>query len=287
MRGTLWLALSEYVVHYQSERNHQGKDNVGLCNVAKDSAGCCIIIVKKPRNLAEKYPVAGGRLHLWKDSYAAGKRTGVTEHCLRGRLVEPRRAGQQSTRFNSLNQSLGSIFWTYEENSCPRLFASWQPKSTQASALAEYFSQFLPRRLTQEFHDHHGIAQATLRVHLDNNSCLEVTVLKGKSSEVRAFADRVIAERACVMVISPSCPRATGRISMIAIAIIATITLLAASKNVISQIGKIVHAGVSDTSPAMQKDDRRNFGPHAERQLKAAPRPWSSFHSNRPGRRDN
>jgi hypothetical protein len=33
----------------------------------------------------------------------------LTEHCLRGRPVKPRRAGQQSTRFKSLIPSLGSI----------------------------------------------------------------------------------------------------------------------------------------------------------------------------------
>jgi CopG family nickel-responsive transcriptional regulator len=46
-----------------------------------------------------------------------------------------------------------------------------------------------------DFHDHHSLAQATLHVHLDHDSCLEVTVLKGPNSEVKAFADHVIAER--------------------------------------------------------------------------------------------
>jgi CopG family nickel-responsive transcriptional regulator len=53
----------------------------------------------------------------------------------------------------------------------------------------------LPKRLTQEFHDHHNLSQTTLHVHLDAASCLEVTVLKGRGAEVQAFADRVIAER--------------------------------------------------------------------------------------------
>lgn len=53
----------------------------------------------------------------------------------------------------------------------------------------------LPKRLTQDFHAHHGLAQATLHIHLDHDSCLEVTVLKGRSAEVKAFADHVIAER--------------------------------------------------------------------------------------------
>jgi CopG family transcriptional regulator, nickel-responsive regulator len=63
------------------------------------------------------------------------------------------------------------------------------------SYVYDHAARELPKRLTQEFHEHHGIAQATLHVHLDHDSCLELTVLKGKSSEVKAFADRVIAER--------------------------------------------------------------------------------------------
>lgn len=53
----------------------------------------------------------------------------------------------------------------------------------------------LPKRLTRDFHHHRDIAQATLHVHLDLESCMEVTVLKGRGSDVQHFADRVIAER--------------------------------------------------------------------------------------------
>src|SRR6202012_465659 len=53
----------------------------------------------------------------------------------------------------------------------------------------------LPKRLTKDFHDHHDLAQTTLHVHVDHDSCLEVTVLKGRGAEVKAFADHVIAER--------------------------------------------------------------------------------------------
>jgi CopG family nickel-responsive transcriptional regulator len=59
----------------------------------------------------------------------------------------------------------------------------------------DHHARDLPKRLTQGFHAHHDIAQATLHVHLDQESCLEVAVLKGKGREVRAFADAVIAER--------------------------------------------------------------------------------------------
>jgi CopG family nickel-responsive transcriptional regulator len=63
------------------------------------------------------------------------------------------------------------------------------------SYVYDHAERELPKRLTRDFHAHHDLAQATLHVHLDNDSCLEVTVLKGRSSEVKAFADHVIAER--------------------------------------------------------------------------------------------
>jgi CopG family transcriptional regulator, nickel-responsive regulator len=63
------------------------------------------------------------------------------------------------------------------------------------SYVYDHAARELPKRLTQDFHEHHSLAQATLHVHLDHDTCLEVTVLKGNSSEVKAFADHVIAER--------------------------------------------------------------------------------------------
>lgn len=53
----------------------------------------------------------------------------------------------------------------------------------------------LPRRLTGEAHDHHELGVATLHVHLDSHSCLEVAVLKGARGAVQHMADHVIAER--------------------------------------------------------------------------------------------
>jgi putative transposase len=62
---SLRLALSEYVAHYYAERNHQGKDNVllfprdtqmrrgGPVQCRERLGGCCVIIIKKPRNLAK------------------------------------------------------------------------------------------------------------------------------------------------------------------------------------------------------------------------------------------
>lgn len=63
------------------------------------------------------------------------------------------------------------------------------------SYVYDHAARELPKRLTNDYHEHHDLAQATLHVHIDHDFCLEVTVLKGHGSDVKAFADRVIAER--------------------------------------------------------------------------------------------
>jgi CopG family nickel-responsive transcriptional regulator len=59
----------------------------------------------------------------------------------------------------------------------------------------DHAARDLSRRLVQNFHGHHDLSLATLHVHLDDDSCMEVTALKGSSGEVRHFADHIIAER--------------------------------------------------------------------------------------------
>ena len=53
----------------------------------------------------------------------------------------------------------------------------------------------LGRRLTQAQHKHHDLQVATLHVHLDHDSCLEVSVLRGPAKEVRALADETVSQR--------------------------------------------------------------------------------------------
>jgi CopG family nickel-responsive transcriptional regulator len=53
----------------------------------------------------------------------------------------------------------------------------------------------LSSRLIHAAHDHHDLAIATMHVHLDHESCMEITVLRGQVGAVRHFADHVIAER--------------------------------------------------------------------------------------------
>ena len=53
----------------------------------------------------------------------------------------------------------------------------------------------LAKRLTRSFHDHHDLSLASMHVHLDHDSCMEVTLLRGRSSKVQHLADHIIAER--------------------------------------------------------------------------------------------
>src|SRR5882757_8965859 len=53
----------------------------------------------------------------------------------------------------------------------------------------------LSKRLADTFHDHHELSLASMHAHLDHDSCMEVTILRGKTEKVRKFAEHVIAER--------------------------------------------------------------------------------------------
>ena len=53
----------------------------------------------------------------------------------------------------------------------------------------------LNRRLTHAHHHRHDLSVATVHVHLDHGTCLEVAVLKGPLGDVRGLADSVTNER--------------------------------------------------------------------------------------------
>ena len=59
----------------------------------------------------------------------------------------------------------------------------------------DHAARQLSKRLTAAYHDHHELSLASLHVHLDHDTCLEVTVLKGGSEDVQQFGEHVIAER--------------------------------------------------------------------------------------------
>jgi CopG family nickel-responsive transcriptional regulator len=53
----------------------------------------------------------------------------------------------------------------------------------------------LSKRLLEDHHSHTDLSIATLHVHIDAETCLEVSLLQGQKSEVEHFAHHVIGER--------------------------------------------------------------------------------------------
>lgn len=63
------------------------------------------------------------------------------------------------------------------------------------SYIYDHHARDLARRLTGTFHHSHHLVISSLHVHLDEDSCLEISVLKGELIAVKHFSERVIAER--------------------------------------------------------------------------------------------
>ncbi len=63
------------------------------------------------------------------------------------------------------------------------------------SYVYNHHTRELSRRLTEQHHAHHDIEVATMHVHLDHDSCLEVAILRGWLPVVREVANAIIAER--------------------------------------------------------------------------------------------
>ena len=59
----------------------------------------------------------------------------------------------------------------------------------------DHAARELSKRLTNAYHEQHELSLASLHVHLDEDTCLEVTVLRGKAGDIRHFGEHVIAER--------------------------------------------------------------------------------------------
>src|SRR5581483_8787810 len=59
----------------------------------------------------------------------------------------------------------------------------------------DHHARQLSKRLADTFHEHHDLSLASMHAHLDNDSCMEVTILRGETGTVQHFAEHVIAER--------------------------------------------------------------------------------------------
>ncbi len=59
----------------------------------------------------------------------------------------------------------------------------------------DHHVRMLNEKLTDIQHDHHRLILSTLHVHLDHDNCLEVLVVRGRSSDVRRVADTLISTK--------------------------------------------------------------------------------------------
>jgi CopG family nickel-responsive transcriptional regulator len=59
----------------------------------------------------------------------------------------------------------------------------------------DHTARQLSKRLADTFHDHHELSLASMHAHLDQENCMEVTILRGNAAAVQHFAEHVIAER--------------------------------------------------------------------------------------------
>ena len=62
------------------------------------------------------------------------------------------------------------------------------------SYLYDHHQRQLASRLTDMQHAHHEITVSTMHAHLDHDLCIETVILRGRTGEVQAFAQSVIAQ---------------------------------------------------------------------------------------------
>jgi CopG family nickel-responsive transcriptional regulator len=63
------------------------------------------------------------------------------------------------------------------------------------SYVYDHHKRELAKRLTESQHEHHDLTIASLHVHLDDQQCLEVAVLKGHRTELEELADEITSQR--------------------------------------------------------------------------------------------
>ena len=61
------------------------------------------------------------------------------------------------------------------------------------SYMYDHHERELSKRLTQAHHAHYNLTVTTLHMHLDHDLCVESVLLRGKASDVQAFAESVVA----------------------------------------------------------------------------------------------
>lgn len=63
------------------------------------------------------------------------------------------------------------------------------------SMIYDHHRPNLSNKLTEAQHHHHGNVLAATHVHLDDDNCLEVVIMKGRSGDVKHLADHMLSMR--------------------------------------------------------------------------------------------
>ena len=75
----------------------------------------------------------------------------------------------------------------------------WRTGNEEAVAVVtlvyDHHQLDLPKRLTDAQHDHHGLVNSSLHVHLDRHSCLEVLILRGRAAKIKALGEKLASTR--------------------------------------------------------------------------------------------
>ncbi|MDT6941034.1 nickel-responsive transcriptional regulator NikR [Brucella pseudogrignonensis] len=66
------------------------------------------------------------------------------------------------------------------------------------SYVYQHDARDLAKKLTASHHDHHHMSVASLHVHMNEELCLEVSLLRGEVKDVKQFANSIISQRAVV-----------------------------------------------------------------------------------------
>ncbi len=76
-----------------------------------------------------------------------------------------------------------------------RLVEDSGPDDTVAGSLTLVFDhrqRTLSDRLVEAAHDHHDIVLSTLHVHLDHDTCMELSALRGRRADLEHYADHLL-----------------------------------------------------------------------------------------------
>ena len=103
------------------------------------------------------------------------------------RLIETRGYQNRSEAVRDLVRA-GIVHSTPVAGTSPNCVAS-------LAYVYDHGTRELSKRLAKTFQQHHDLTIATMRVALDHDSCMEVSVLRGRTADVERFAEHVVAER--------------------------------------------------------------------------------------------